>query len=108
MSNVVHLSDSSFEADVLKSDVPVLVDFYAEWCGPCKALGPMIEDLAKELAGKAKICKVDVDKCNQVATTYAITSVPTVMIFKGGKAVQTLVGMRTKSAYEAALGVSSR
>lgn len=103
MSDVLHITDEDFDAQVLQSDVPALVDFSAEWCGPCKALAPMIDELAAAHGDKVKVCKVDVDKAQQTAMKYGITSVPTVMLFKGGEAVETLVGMRAKSEYEQAI-----
>ena len=103
MADTVHVTDDNFEAEVLQSDTPALVDFSAEWCGPCKALAPMIDELAAEQGDKIKVCKVDVDKAQQTAMKYGITSVPTVILFKGGEAVETLVGMRTKAEYEQAI-----
>lgn len=83
MANAV--TDSNFDAEVLKSTVPVLVDFHAEWCGPCKAMAPALEALSKELDGKIKIVKVDVDQNPRVTTTYRISAMPTLLLFKGGK-----------------------
>lgn len=79
------VTDNTFDAEVLKSTVPVLVDFHAEWCGPCKAMAPAIEALSKELDGKVKIVKVDVDQNPRVTTTYKISAMPTLLLFKGGK-----------------------
>jgi len=100
VADVVHVSDKNFEAEVLQSETLVLADFSAEWCGPCKALAPMIEDLASEQEGKVKVCKIDVDQSQQTAMKYGITSVPTVIFFQNGEAVETLVGMRPKTDYE--------
>ncbi|MEW6355895.1 MAG: thioredoxin [Planctomycetota bacterium] len=107
MAGVVHVSDKDFEAEVLQSDILVLADFSAEWCGPCKALAPMIEEIASEQAGKVKVCKIDVDKSQQTAVKYGITSVPTVIFFKKGEAVETLVGMRPKAAYESVIAAQA-
>ena len=95
----LNLTDQDFEAQVLKSDTPVLVDFWAEWCHPCRIVGPIIEELAGEYAGKLKVGKVDVDK-NQVANNYGIMSIPSVLLFKNGKVVATLVGAQSKDSYK--------
>ena len=95
MSEVL-LTDANFEAEVLKSDTPVLVDFYANWCGPCKMIAPIIEELAKEFTGKLKVGKVDVDTSTETAQKYGVMSIPTLIIFKGGQIVSTLVGFRPK------------
>jgi len=81
-----------FEKEVLKSEVPVLVDFYAEWCGPCKMIAPSIEALSQEMAGRAKIVKVDIDQANDIVAAYGIRSVPTLMLFKNGEMVDKIVG----------------
>lgn len=96
-------TDATFEADVLKSEVPVLVDFWAQWCGPCRALGPVIEELSKELEGKAKVFKLDVDTNQQTAAEYGIQSIPTVIVFRGGKPTKQFVGMKDKKTYLDAL-----
>lgn len=93
---LVHLSDSNFKQEVLSEKLPVLVDFFAVWCGPCKAVAPVIEELAKEYDGKFKVCKLDVDNGQDTATTYGIMSVPTLMIFKNGKVVEQAVGALSK------------
>jgi thioredoxin 1 len=100
----VQVSDQDFEQRVLKSDQPVLVDFWAAWCGPCRALGPVIESLAGQFAGKAIVAKVDVDANQQVAMKYGIRSIPTVMLFDKGRIVETFVGVRPRGDYEASLG----
>lgn len=96
-------TDASFEADVLKSDKPVLVDFFATWCGPCRMQGPIVDELAAEMGDKVKIGKMDVDQNPQAAGKYGIMSIPTIMIFKGGEAKETFTGLQTKEALKAAL-----
>lgn len=92
----LHVTDSSFDEEVLKSDVPVLVDFWAPWCGPCQQIGPIIAEVAEEMEGKAKVCKVNVDENQATAQKYGIMSIPTMMIFKGGEVVDSFVGLRPK------------
>ncbi len=91
-------TDANFDAEVLKSKTPVLVDFWAEWCGPCRMLGPTIEELAKEYAGKVKVGKVNVDENPGIASKYSIRSIPTVMIFKNGTILDQMVGVQPKEA----------
>ncbi|HOX23507.1 MAG TPA: thioredoxin [Elusimicrobiales bacterium] len=91
------LTDATFENEVLKSAVPVLVDFWAPWCGPCRMMGPVVEELAKEYEGKAKICKLNTDENPVSSSTYKITAIPSIILFKGGKPVGQLVGMQPKS-----------
>lgn len=90
------LKGSDFENEVLKSEVPVLVDFWAEWCGPCKAIGPSVEQLATEFEGKAKVFKLDVDADGDVASRYGVMSIPALLIFKGGEVVDKMVGAAPK------------
>lgn len=90
------VSDSNFESEVLKSNVPVLVDFWATWCGPCKMIAPVVEEIAKEYAGKVKVVKVDVDSNPETSMKFSIRSIPTIMIFKGGKVVEQLIGAMPK------------
>jgi thioredoxin 1 len=97
------LTDQNFEAEVLKSDKVVLVDFWAPWCGPCIAMGPIIEELAKEFEGKAKVGKINVDENSKTAQDFAIMSIPALKIFKGGKVVQEFVGMQAKETLKSAL-----
>ena len=86
------VNDSNFEAEVLKASEPVVVDFWAEWCGPCKQLSPVIDELANELGGKVKIVKVNIDESPNAPTKYGVRGIPTLMIFKGGQVVDTRVG----------------
>jgi len=94
---IVHVSDASFEQDVLSSDLPVLVDFWAEWCGPCKMIAPVLDELAGEYAGKLKICKVDVDANPEVPGKFGIRGIPTLILFKDGNAEATKVGALSKT-----------
>jgi thioredoxin 1 len=91
------VSGADFDAKVLKSDVPVLVDFWAEWCGPCKAIGPSVEQLAQEYAGKAKVFKLDVDADPNIASQFGVMSIPALLVFKGGKVVDQMVGAAPKA-----------
>jgi len=93
------LTDKNFEEEVLKSDQPVLVDFWAEWCHPCRIVGPIIEELATEYEGKIKVGKVNVDQ-NQVAGDYGIMSIPSVLLFKNGQVVKQMVGAQSKDSYK--------
>ena len=100
-SNILTVGTSNFESDVLKSSQPVLVDFWAEWCGPCKMLAPVLDELAGELAGKAKGAKVDIDQHQELAVQFGIQSIPTLLVFKGGKVVGQTVGLKSKAALKA-------
>ncbi|MCX8514545.1 MAG: thioredoxin TrxA [Burkholderiales bacterium] len=97
MSNIVHANDSSFDSDVMKSDLPVLVDFWAEWCGPCRMLSPILDDIAKEYSGKIKVVKVNVDESNQTAAHYGVRGIPTILLIKSGQVIGTKVGNLPKS-----------
>jgi len=101
--NVMELTDSNFEAEVIKSDKPVLVDFWAEWCQPCRMLGPTIEKLAKDYAGKVKVGKVDTDANRDVSMRYGISAIPTVILFKGGKVANKFVGLRGEKEFKEVL-----
>ena len=88
----ITLTDDNFEQEVIKSDKPVLIDFWAVWCGPCKIIAPVVEELAKEYEGKAKIGKLDVDENQQTSIKYGVRSIPTLLIFKNGKVKDTIIG----------------
>jgi thioredoxin 1 len=93
------VTDDTFETEVLKSDTPVLVDFWAEWCGPCKMIAPIVEELGKEYEGKLKVVKVDVDSNTKYATQYGIMSIPSLLFFKNGEVVDQIVGAVTKRVF---------
>ena len=95
--NTVAVSDASFEQDVLKSDKPVLVDFWAEWCGPCKMIGPILDDVAKDMGEKVIVAKVNIDENPMSPSKYGVRGIPTLMLFKGGQLVDTRVGAMQKS-----------
>jgi len=101
--NVVEFTDQNFEQEVLKSDVPVLVDFWAEWCMPCRMLSPTIEKLAKDYAGKVKVGKVDTDANRDVSMRFGISAIPTVILFKGGQVAQKFVGLRQEKDFKEVL-----
>ena len=92
----LHLNEKNFEVEVMQSPIPVLVDFWAEWCGPCKMIGPVIDELAQELSGKLKVAKVNVDEAQELAVKFGIMSIPTLLIFKKGKVVNQIVGAMSK------------
>jgi thioredoxin 1 len=93
---LVAFSDGNFEKDVLQSEMPVLVDFWAPWCGPCRAVGPIVEELAERYKGKVKIGKLNVDDNPNTAASYGVRSIPTLILFKGGKVLDTIIGMVSK------------
>lgn len=103
MSKPIHVSDADFEQNVIKSDIPVLVDFWAVWCGPCKMIAPVLEELAPTYAGKLTIAKLDVDNNPQTAAKFQIRSIPTLLIFKNGQVVDQVVGYQSKDALKARL-----
>jgi thioredoxin 1 len=96
----VHLTDDSFNAEVINSDKPTLVDFWAPWCGPCKMVGPIVEELAKEYNGKVKVCKLNVDENPKTPAQYSIRSIPTLIMFKDGKSVDQVIGAVLKGQLE--------
>ena len=94
--SLVQLNSNNFKEEVLESDLPVLVDFYADWCGPCKMIAPVIEELADDYAGKAKICKLNVDNAQDIAAQFSVMSIPTMIVFKGGVSVDQALGALPK------------
>ncbi len=101
--NLIELTDADFDATVNNSDVPVLVDFWAPWCGPCKVLGPVIEEIADEYAGKAKVCKVNTDDHRETAVEYAINAIPTIILFNNGQVAKKWQGLTSKKDITAEL-----
>ena len=101
--HTLEFSDASFDTEVIRSDVPVLVDFWAEWCGPCKALGPVIDEIAKEYHGRAKVGKVDTDSNRDTSVRFSISAIPTVILFHKGEIAEKFVGLRGKKDFQAAL-----
>lgn len=101
--NTLEFTDQNFESDVLKSDKPVLVDFWAEWCGPCKALGPVIDELANDYAGRVKIGKLNTDHSTSTSVRFSVSAIPTVILFNKGEIVEKFVGLRGKKDFQAAI-----
>jgi thioredoxin 1 len=101
MSKEIEFTDANFDAEVIKADTPVLVDFWAPWCGPCKMIAPIVEEISAEYAGKLKVGKVNTDDNQKVASDYGIMSIPTLMIFKGGQVVERIIGAQPKAALTA-------
>ncbi len=103
MGAIVNVTDDTFEADVLRCELPTVVDFWAEWCGPCKMLSPILKELAKDLHGKVRFAKIDVDSNPVVARQFGIQSIPTLIYFKGGSAVDEKKGVASKEALKASM-----
>ena len=99
--SIIHVTDTTFEDEVLSSDMPVIVDYWAEWCGPCKAIAPILDEVADEYEGKLKIAKLDIDENQETAQKYAVRGIPTLMIFKDGEVTGTKVGAMSKSQLSA-------
>jgi len=98
MAEVKHVNDNTFETEVIKSELPVLVDFWAPWCGPCRMIGPVVEKLADKYAGKLKVCKVNTDESPDVPGRYNIQGIPTLIIFKAGKEIERMVGVAPEAS----------
>ena len=99
MAKVLHVNQNSFDEEVLKSQIPVFVDFWAEWCGPCRAIAPVLESLAEDYYGKVKIVKINVDKETDLANKYNVSAIPSLIIVKDGKEIDRIVGGATKEVY---------
>ena len=104
--NVIEFNDQNFDSDVLKAETPVLVDFWAIWCGPCKAIAPIVEEIANDFSGKVKVGKMDVDSNNQVAMKYGIRSIPTLLLFNNGEVVDQVIGNVGKDSIESMISKS--
>ena len=102
-NGIVEVTDANFDQDVLKSDKPVLVDFWATWCGPCRAIAPIVDELAKEYQGKIKVGKMDVDRNNATPMRYGVRGIPTLLVFKGGQVKEQIVGYVPKETIQKAL-----
>jgi thioredoxin 1 len=103
MSDLLQVTDDNFDAEIMNSELPAMVDFWAEWCGPCRMVGPVVEELANEYQGKIKVAKMDVDKNRQTPARFGIRNIPTLILFKGGEVANTIVGAHPKSSIEGEL-----
>jgi thioredoxin 1 len=101
--NVVIVTDATFEQEVLKSPVPTLVDFYADWCAPCRMMAPVVDELADEFVGKVKVCKIDTDAHRDAPSRYGISAIPTLILFNGGQVAERFVGVKSKADFRKAL-----
>ena len=102
-SNILTLTESNFDQEVLKSSTPVLVDFWAEWCGPCKMIAPLLDELASEYDGKVRIGKINIDEFGALASQYGVRAIPTLLLFKDGQVAEQVVGMRSKRELKSSL-----
>ncbi len=100
MSEMFEVTDENFNTEIMNSDIPAVVDFWAEWCGPCRMVSPVVEELANDYKGKIKVAKMDVDKNRETPTRFGIRNIPTLIFFKGGEVTQTIVGVQPKSQIE--------
>ncbi|AIC17277.1 thioredoxin [Nitrososphaera viennensis] len=98
-NNVLHVNTKTWDSEVIKSELPVFVDFWAEWCGPCRMVGPAVEQIAKVMAGKVKVAKLNVDENQEIAMKYGVQSIPSLIIFKGGKEIGRTIGAMPKESY---------
>lgn len=105
-TEIIEVTDANFQSEVLDSDVPVIVDFWAAWCGPCRMVGPMVEEIAEDQAGKVKVMKLNVDENRETATKYGIMSIPTILLFDKGAVSKQVVGAMPKSALVQELGLA--
>jgi thioredoxin 1 len=106
MANLTELTQASFQAEVLESTLPVLVDFWAPWCGPCRRIAPLVEELAQQYADRVKVAKLNVDECQELAGSYGVNAIPTLMIFKNGEVLERFSGIPAKNRLEDALNAA--